>query len=318
MDLETFSRTTARILDELEKVIVGKRPFLQKVLCAFLADGHVLIEDFPGLAKTLTARSLAAVLGLSFKRIQFTPDLLPADITGGYVFNRQSGAFELVKGPLFANVVIGDEINRAPPKTQAAMLEAMEERQVSLDGESHLLPSPFFVIATQNPIEYEGTFPLPEAQLDRFLVRLSIGYPSAEEELEMLARRRAQGSDIRTLATVTDVSEILQMRAFAEEVTVDDDVERYMIALVHGTRDSSHLAVGASPRASLGLLKLSRVLAAMRGRRYVIPDDVKDLALDVLVHRLMLKPDMWAMELSTKRVAESIVQATPVPKIGDL
>ena len=316
METDQFALACSRILDEVEKAVVGKRAFLEKVLSAFLAEGHVLIEDFPGLAKTLTARCFAAVLGLTFKRIQFTPDLLPADITGGYILNRRNGSFELVKGPLFANIILGDEINRAPPKTQAAMLEAMEEHQVTLEGETHALPRPFFVIATQNPIEYEGTFPLPEAQLDRFMVRLSIGYPSPAEELEILERRWRRAEDQASLSGVTDSAEIQQMKKTIEGVLVDEDVERYMVSLVHATRTASQLAVGASPRASLAFLKLSRIRAAMQGRMYVLPDDVKDFASDILVHRLMLKPDMWGTGHSARSVTESILSTVEVPKVN--
>jgi MoxR-like ATPase len=299
----------------MEKAIVGKRSFLEKVFCAVLADGHVLIEDLQGLAKTLTARSFSAVLGLTFKRIQFTPDLLPADITGGYVFNRQRGTFELVQGPIFANLVLGDEINRAPAKTQAAMLEAMEEHQVTLEGETFRLPQPFIVLATQNPIEYEGTFPLPEAQLDRFMVRLSVGYPSAEEELEVLKRRWERREDEIKLQRITDTDELKAMRKVVESVYIDPDVGRYMVALAHTSRTDSHVAVGASPRASLALLKLSRARAAMEGRDYVIPDDVKFIAREVLIHRLLLKPDQWAIGMTVRNVVESIVGKVPVPKV---
>jgi len=313
--IDQVSRKGREILAEMEKAIVGKRSFLEKVFCAVLADGHVLIEDLPGLAKTLTARSFSAVLGLTFKRIQFTPDLLPADITGGYVFNRQRGTFELVQGPIFANLVLGDEINRAPAKTQAAMLEAMEEHQVTLEGETFRLPQPFIVLATQNPIEYEGTFPLPEAQLDRFMVRLSVGYPSAEEELEVLKRRWERREDEIKLQRITDTDELNAMRKVVESVYIDPDVGRYMVALAHTSRTDSHVAVGASPRASLALLKLSRARAAMEGRDYVIPDDVKFIAREVLIHRLLLKPDQWAIGMTVRNVVESIVGKVPVPKV---
>jgi MoxR-like ATPase len=313
--IDQVSRKGREILAEMEKAIVGKRSFLEKVFCAVLADGHVLIEDLPGLAKTLTARSFSAVLGLTFKRIQFTPDLLPADITGGYVFNRQRGTFELVQGPIFANLVLGDEINRAPAKTQAAMLEAMEEHQVTLEGETFRLPQPFIVLATQNPIEYEGTFPLPEAQLDRFMVRLSVGYPSAEEELEVLKRRWERREDEIKLQRITDTDELKAMRKVVESVYIDPDVGRYMVALAHTSRTDSHVAVGASPRASLALLKLSRARAAMEGRDYVIPDDVKFIAREVLIHRLLLKPDQWAIGMTVRNVVESIVGKVPVPKV---
>lgn len=317
LPLDLVAQKSRRILDEVERAVVGKRAFLEKVLCAVLAGGHVLIEDMPGLAKTLTARCLSTVLGLTFKRIQFTPDLLPADITGGYVFSRRSGEFELVKGPIFANLVLGDEINRAPPKTQAAMLEAMEERQVTLEGETFPLPQPFMVLATQNPIEYEGTFPLPEAQVDRFMMRVAIGYPGREEELEILKRRWERQTDEIRLQSIADAQELKAMRQVVESVYVEPDVARYMVALVQATRTAPHVAVGASPRASLALLKLSRARAAMEGRDYVIPDDVKFVMREVFIHRLILKPDMWAVDLDIQDVVEAIVRSVPVPKVDE-
>lgn len=313
--IDQVSEKSKRILDEVEKAVVGKRVFLEKLFCTILADGHVLIEDLPGLAKTLTARSFSVVLGLTFKRIQFTPDLLPADITGGYIFNRQQGSFELVKGPIFANLVLGDEINRAPAKTQAAMLEAMQERQVTLEGETFPLPQPFIVLATQNPIEYEGTFPLPEAQLDRFMVRLSVGYPSAEEELEILRRRWERREDEVTLERITDVKEISAMRLAVETVYIEPDVARYIVSLVQASRTTTHVSVGASPRASLALLKLSRAKAALEGRGYVIPDDVKFIAREVFMHRILLKPDLWATGSTLNEVVESVIRNVPVPKV---
>jgi MoxR-like ATPase len=309
------SEKSNRILDEVEKAVVGKRTFLEKLFCTILADGHVLIEDLPGLAKTLTARSFSVVLGMTFKRIQFTPDLLPADITGGYIFNRQQGTFELVKGPIFANLVLGDEINRAPAKTQAAMLEAMQERQVTLEGETFPLPQPFIVLATQNPIEYEGTFPLPEAQLDRFMVRLSVGYPRAEEELEMLRRRWERREDEVKLERITDVNELNAMRQAVEAVYIEPDVARYIVSLVQASRTATHVSVGASPRASLALLKLSRAKAAVEGRDYVVPDDVKFIAREVFMHRMLLKPDLWATGSTLKEVVESVIRNVPVPKV---
>jgi MoxR-like ATPase len=309
------SEKSNRILDEVEKAVVGKRTFLEKLFCTILADGHVLIEDLPGLAKTLTARSFSVVLGMTFKRIQFTPDLLPADITGGYIFNRQQGTFELVKGPIFANLVLGDEINRAPAKTQAAMLEAMQERQVTLEGETFPLPQPFIVLATQNPIEYEGTFPLPEAQLDRFMVRLSVGYPSAEEELEMLRRRWERREDEVKLEPITDINELNAMRQAVETVYIEPDVARYIVSLVQASRTATHVSVGASPRASLALLKLSRAKAAVEGRDYVVPDDVKFVAREVFMHRILLKPDLWATGSTLKEVVEAVIRNVSVPKV---
>ena len=313
--ISQVSKKSKKILDEVEKAVVGKRTFLEKIFCAVLADGHVLIEDLPGLAKTLTARSFSAVLGLTFKRIQFTPDLLPADITGGYIFNRQQGTFELVKGPIFANLVLGDEINRAPAKTQAAMLEAMQERQVTLEGETFSLPHPFIVLATQNPIEYEGTFPLPEAQLDRFMVRLSVGYPSAEEELEVLRRRWERREDEVILERITDVNELNAMRQAVETVFIEPDVARYIVSLVQASRTATHVSVGASPRASLALLKLSRAKAAVEGRDYVLPDDVKFIAREVFMHRMLLKLDLWATGSTLKEVVEAVIRNVPVPKV---
>jgi len=241
--------------------------------------------------------------------------MLPADITGGYIFDRQRGSFELVKGPLFANIILGDEINRAPPKTQAAMLEAMEERQVTLEGETHALPRPFFVMATQNPIEYEGTFPLPEAQLDRFMIKLSMGYPNAEEELEVIMRRWRRACEEIPLSSIMNAEELREMKTAVETVRIDTDVARYMVSLVQESRKAPHVAMGASPRASLALLKLSRAHALMKGRKYVIPDDVKFLAKEVLGHRLVLKPDMWASGIPVSDVVESILRAVEVPKV---
>ena len=315
LTIEQVADKSRQILDEMERAIVGKRLFLEKMFCAILAEGHVLIEDLPGLAKTLTARSFAVVLGLTFKRIQFTPDLLPTDITGGYVFNRQQGTFELIKGPIFANLILGDEINRAPTKTQSAMLEAMEERQVTLEGKTCRLPEPFVVLATQNPIEYEGTFPLPEAQLDRFMIRLAVGYPSADEELEVLRRRWERREDDIRLRRLTDCGELNAMREAVESVHIDHDIARYIVALVQASRTETRAAAGASPRASLSLLKLSRARAAMEGRDFVIPDDVKFIIREVLIHRLLLKPDMWAVGIAVKNVVEAIVNSVPVPKV---
>ncbi|MDY0094243.1 MAG: MoxR family ATPase [Candidatus Vecturithrix sp.] len=312
--LERIGKKSQDILDEVEKAVIGKRRFLEKVLCALLARGHVLIEDFPGLAKTLTARSFARVLGLQFKRIQFTPDLLPADVTGTYIFKRQQGEFELIKGPIFANLVLGDEINRTPPKTQSAMLEAMEEHQITLEGASLKLPQPFMVIATQNPIEYEGTFPLPEAQLDRFMLRLSVGYPAADEEFEVLKRYWERHQEEPDLGCLSHAEELNAMCTAVEYVRVDPDVARYMVSLVRASRERREIAVGASPRASLALLKLSRAKAALDGRDYVIPDDVKFFAREVFVHRLLLQPDMWVRELAVNDVVEDILRRTPVPR----
>ena len=305
-----------RVIQEVERAIVGKRPLLIKILAAVLSGGHVLLEDYPGLAKTLTARSLATALGLDFKRIQFTPDLLPSDITGSYIYDRSSGRFELRKGPIFANIILADEINRASPKTQSALLEAMQEQQVTLEGETMLLPRPFVVLATQNPIEYEGTFPLPEAQLDRFLMKLSIGYPTAQEEQEILRRRRERREDEVTLRQVTDAAELLGLSAAIEEVHVDPDIEAYIVRVVGATRSHKLVSVGASPRGSLALLKLARVQAALDGRTYVLPDDVKAFARPALIHRLVLDPGLWMKRNAADEVVGSILQAVNVPVIG--
>jgi MoxR-like ATPase len=302
-----------QIIAQVERVVVGKRRLLEQIVAAVLAGGHVLLEDYPGLAKTLVANSLAAVLGLDFKRIQFTPDLLPGDITGGYVYDRAVGRFELRRGPLFANVILADEINRASPKTQSALLEAMQESQVTLEGETMRLPDPFVVMATQNPIEYEGTFPLPEAQLDRFLVKLAVGYPSASEEQEVLRRRRERRQDALELERVTGAAELLTMRRAVEEVHVDPDLEAYIVSLVQATRQRRQVAVGASPRGSLALLKLSRAQAAMQGRDYLLPDDIKAFVRPALVHRLILEPDLWMKRHAAEEILDEILQLVPVP-----
>jgi len=303
-----------RVIDEVERAIVGKTDVLRQILAACLSTGgHVLLEDYPGLAKTLIANSFATALGLSFKRIQFTPDLLPGDITGGYIYDRTHNTFELRKGPLFANIILADEINRASPKTQSALLEAMQEYQVTLEGETLKLPDPFIVIATQNPIEYEGTFPLPEAQLDRFMVKLSIGYPNADEEQEILRRRRERRSDTVSLRSVTSAEGLLAMRRVIEGVHVDADVERYMVELVRATRRHRHVAVGASPRGGLALLKLSRSWAAMESRDYVIPDDVRRFIYPSLTHRLILEPDLWTDQRAAGDVIREIDRTVPVP-----
>jgi MoxR-like ATPase len=303
------------ILDEVERVIVGKRAVLERVMVALLSDGHILVEDYPGLAKTLMAKAFAAALGLDFKRVQFTPDLLPADITGTYIFDRRVGDFVLRRGPVFTNLLNAHEINRAPPKTQAALLEAMQERQVTLEGDTQALERPFLVIATQNPIEYEGTYPLPEAQIDRFLLRLDIGYPSRDQEKEILDRRRARRSDDVRVVQVADAKTLLEMQGAVEEVHVEEDVEAYMVEIVQRTRDHSQVEVGASPRGSLALLKLGRARAALAGRDFVVPDDVKEVAIPALAHRLILKPDPWVKGVKTPSVVADILARVPVPKV---
>jgi len=304
---------SARVIEQVERAIVGKRPVLEKMMASILAGGHVLLEDYPGLAKTLIANSFSVALGLKFRRIQFTPDLLPGDITGGYVYDRANSRFELRSGPIFANVVLADEINRASPKTQSALLEAMQEYQVTLEGETMKLPQPFIVMATQNPIEYEGTFPLPEAQLDRFLIKLSVGYPSQAEEQEMLRRRRERMRDEFDLEQVTDAEELQAVRSAVERIHVDADIERYIVAIVADTRGRRQVAVGASPRGSLALLKLSRAWAAIQGRDFVLPDDVKLFVLPALAHRLILEPDLWMRRHAAEEILETVLNSVPVP-----
>jgi MoxR-like ATPase len=311
---EQVSRLSTRVIEEVEKAIIGKREALRQVLAAFLCpNGHVLLEDFPGLAKTLIASSFATALGLDFKRVQFTPDLLPGDVTGGYAFDTAASRFELRKGPIFTNLLLADEINRASPKTQSALLEAMQEHQVTLEGHTLPLPSPFVVIATQNPIEYEGTFPLPEAQLDRFLVKLSIGYPTAEEEDEILRRRADRRADLVDLSPVIDGETFLAMRAAVEAIHVEPAVRRYMVDLAAQTRAHRQVVVGASPRGSLALLKLARAWAAMEGRAFVVPDDVKRFAPWALGHRIVLDPGLWSVKRSERTVLDEVVAAVPVP-----
>lgn len=315
VEISSISNVATRVINEVERVIVGKSELLQHIMTGILADGHILLEDYPGLAKTLIAKSFAAALGLDFNRIQFTPDLLPSDITGSYIFDRSQNSFELRKGPIFANMILADEINRASPKTQSALLEAMQEDQVTLEGTTMELAQPFVVIATQNPIEYEGTFPLPEAQLDRFLIKLSVGYPSVEEESEILKRRRERRTDEAQLQQVTSSEELMQMRASVENVHVDGDIERYISQIVAETRSESRVAVGASPRGSLALLKLARARAALDGRTYVIPDDVKMFIKSALVHRIILEPDLWMKRQAAEEVLESITEHVPVPVV---
>ena len=317
-EISPVSMLSGRVIDQVERAVVGKRPLLERIMAAILGGGHILLEDYPGLAKTLIANSFATALGLAFKRIQFTPDLLPGDITGGYVFDRVQSRFELRKGPLFANIILADEINRASPKTQSALLEAMQEYQVTLEGETIKLPEPFVVIATQNPIEYEGTFPLPEAQLDRFLMKLAVGYPSVEDEQEILRRRRARQRDEFDLEQVTSAGELLAMRQAIEAVHVEPDIERYIVALTAATRERRQVAVGASPRGSLTLLKLSRAWAAMQRRDYVLPDDVKRFVEPALVHRLILQPDLWLQRHAAEEVLADILRSVPVPvRLGE-
>jgi len=309
------ARTGSAVLDEIETVIVGKRGVLERVLWAVLSDGHVLIEDVPGLAKTLIAKSFAAALGLTFRRVQFTPDLLPADITGTHVFDRTTGQFLLRRGPIFTNVLLADEINRAPPKTQSALLEAMQERQATLEGETLKIEPPFLVLATQNPIEHEGTYPLPEAQVDRFLMRIDVGYPTRDQEVEILQRRRARRTDDAIVKAVTTPADVRALQAEVEGVHVDPAVEGYIVDLVAATRAHHQVEIGASPRGSLALLKLSRARAALASRDFITPDDVKAVAVPALAHRLLLKPDPWIRGVRANVVVQDVLGQVPVPKV---
>jgi MoxR-like ATPase len=311
--------TTARavaVLDEIERVVVGKRAALTLILTTVLARGHVLIEDLPGLGKTLIARSFAAALGLDFTRVQFTPDLLPADLLGSTVYDMQSGRFEFRPGPIFTNLLLADEINRTPPKTQAALLEAMAERQVSIDGETHRLPMPFIVLATDNPIEYEGTYPLPEAQLDRFAVRLELRYLSERDEASMLRRRLDRGSAEPIVNQVVDAHDLLAMRESVEQVSVHEDVLHYVVSLAAASRHHPQVAVGASPRAELDLVQLARARALLLGRDYVIPEDIKALATPAVAHRITLRPEMWVRKIQRSDVVEDLLRRLPVPRAG--
>jgi MoxR-like ATPase len=303
-----------RILDEVERAVVGKRDALELVLLGLLADGHVLIEDFPGLAKTLIARAFSQVTSIGFTRIQFTPDLMPSDVTGSSIFNQRDADFEFRPGPIFTNLLLADEINRAPPKTQAALLEAMQERQVTIEGVTRPLAAPFTVLATQNPIEYEGTYPLPEAQLDRFLLRLGVGYPGREEEWDVLERRLERAADEIELDAVVGRDELLEMQQAVEQVHVDRSVGLYMVDLVTATRNATGVQVGASPRGSLALLKLSRCRAALDGRDYVIPEDVKSVAVPALAHRIALRPELWVQRLRPDDIVAELLDRVPTPK----
>ena len=318
MELTELRDRTARILDEVERAVVGKRGALELILLAMLCDGHVLLEDYPGLAKTLAARSFAQASSLRFSRIQFTPDLMPSDVTGSSVYNQRDSDFQFRPGPIFAILLLADEINRAPPKTQAALLEAMQERQVTTEGETRRLEAPFIVLATQNPIEYEGTYPLPEAQLDRFLIRTGIGYPNREREIELLSRRQERQEDEVKLEPVVDAATLVDMQRSLEQVHVSDAIEGYIVDLVAATRASKRLAVGASPRGSLALFKLSRARAALAGRDFVVPEDVKSVAVPALAHRLTLRPEHWVQRIRGEDVVVEALESVPTPPAEDV
>ena len=311
--LDELTSDATRILDEIEQVVVGKREVLTLLLLAVLCDGHVLIEDFPGLAKTLIARSFAAVTEMNFTRIQFTPDLMPSDITGSSIYDQRAAKFDFRPGPVFTNLLLADEINRAPAKTQAALLEAMQERQVTIEGETRPLARPFLVIATENPIEYEGTYPLPEAQLDRFLIRLSVGYPTREDQKAILERRAERATDEIELNRVVDRETLLRMQAAIEDVHVSTSIGYYIVDLVESTRKNASVQVGSSPRGALALFKLSRARAALQGRDYVTPEDVKAVAIPALAHRLTLRPELWVRRVRADEVIAECLNSVPTP-----
>jgi len=315
MTIQELNAQAERILAEVERAVVGKREALELVLLGILADGHVLIEDFPGLAKTLIARSFARVTGMTFSRIQFTPDLMPADVTGSSIYNQQRSDFEFRPGPIFANLLLGDEINRAPPKTQAALLEAMQEQQVTIEGTTHVLEPPFVVLATQNPIEYEGTYPLPEAQLDRFVLRMGVGYPSRDHEWEMLERRLERAEEEVELDQVAERQTLLEMQRSLEQVHVEESLGFYIVDLVAATRSAPGVQVGSSPRGSLALLKLARGRAALSGRDYATPDDVKAVAVPALAHRLSLRPELWVERRRSDDIVRELLDQVPTPPV---
>ncbi|RPH84596.1 MAG: MoxR family ATPase [Candidatus Rokuibacteriota bacterium] len=313
MKIVAVAERAREVVATLGRIVVGKDDVLERILAGILANGHVLVEDYPGLAKTLIARLLAQALDLGFRRIQFTPDLLPSDITGSFLYDQREARFEFRPGPVFTNLLLADEINRATPKTQAALLEAMQEAQVTIEGQSFPLQQPFLVIATQNPIELEGTYPLPEAQLDRFLLRVGVGYPEEAAEREILRIRRARRTDAATVPTIVTRAELLAMQGALEDVFVSDALERYIVALAQATRTDPRVALGASPRGSLAVLKLARAEAAIRGRDFVLPDDVKAVAVAALAHRLVLRPELWVSRTTPAQVVETLLQQVPAP-----
>ncbi len=301
------------VLAEAEQVVMGKRPILDLTAVGILAGGNILFEDNPGLAKTLLANTFAQALGIDFKRVQFTPDLLPADITGIYIWNQKDQKFEFRKGPLFCNLLLADEINRAPPKTQAALLEAMQEHQVTIEGETHVLPEPFVTLATQNPIESEGTYPLPDAQLDRFMMKLSMGYPGRPIERAILVKRKQRGKDDHTLQAITTPEKLREMQLSLEKVRIDDSIIEYIVEIIYRTREDPRVKVGSSPRGAQSLFKLSRALAVLSGRDYVIPDDIKRLSIYTLRHRIILKPEPRIKGVKTEEIVSEILEQVEVP-----
>jgi MoxR-like ATPase len=316
MKLEEVQAEGSALMDEVGRTIVGKREVVERMLLCLLCDGHILLEDYPGLGKTLMANCLARASGCNLKRVQFTPDLMPSDILGAFTLDRETYALRFRPGPVFCNILLADEINRAPPKTQSALLEAMQERQVSLEGQTHPLPRPFMVMATQNPIEFEGTYPLPEAQIDRFLMRTSVGYPTVAEEVEIVRRRKDRRTEAVEVAMRSTPERLQEMQVAVESVHLDDSVYEYIVALVAATRKHPQLEVGASPRGSLALMKLASAQAALRGRDYVLPDDVKAVASPALSHRLILRADSWVRGVRAESITKAVLDAVPVPKVG--
>ena len=315
MKISEVEQLGSQIVNAVGQAVVGKDEVLYQVLMGLLADGHILIEDYPGLAKTLIVGSFAQVMDVCFKRIQFTPDLLPGEVTGGYIYNQKESAFEFKSGPIFTNLLLADEINRATPKTQAALLEGMQEKQVTVEGESHRLGRPFSVIATQNPIEFEGTYPLPEAQLDRFIMRLGVGYPRPEDELEMLRRRGERKEDATDLAAIIDASTFVEMQRATEEVHVGQEIGKYIVDIIGETRKDSRIQVGASPRGSIAIFKLARTSAILAGRDFVTPEDVKAVSSQALVHRIILRPELWATQTLPEEVVDNILKRVPAPRL---
>ena len=318
LSIDDVGALCERVIAEVERAIIGKRDALELIMLGLLADGNVLLEDFPGLAKTLTARSFAQATTMGFSRIQFTPDLMPSDVTGSSIFNQRTSDFEFRPGPIFTNLLLADEINRAPPKTQAALLEAMQERQATIEGVTHPLDRPFIVLATQNPIEYEGTYPLPEAQLDRFLLRIGIGYPTRDDEWEMVAQRVGRGTDEVELQGIVDGPTLLEMQRALEQVHVSEPIGYYMVDLVTATRESPRVQVGSSPRGTLALLKLARAKAAILGRDFVTPEDVKAIAVPALAHRLTLRPELWVQRIRGDDVVRDVLETVPTPAAEDV
>jgi MoxR-like ATPase len=315
MSISEISKVCKILVDEVGNVVVGKKNMLKYVILGILTDGHVLFEDYPGLAKTLTAKTFSSAMGCKFTRVQFTPDLLPADITGTYVYSQKTGDFKLLKGPIFTDILLADEINRAPPKTQAALLEAMQERQTTLEGETYPLDKPFLVLATQNPIEYEGTYPLPEAQIDRFIMKLSVGYPDEGEEQEILNRMdHGDISDIK-INKVVSPTQITEMQEAIKKVYIDKDLQKYMVKIVQTTRSEPRVEVGISPRGSIALFKLSKAHAAFHGRDYVVPDDVKNVVIPALSHRIILKAEARVRGVKSEDVVNDVVSRIKVPTV---